>query len=84
VSPHYLEELILRAGLTPNLHPGSTFVSQIIFSAAPVASRRRQPGSGPERQTDPPVEVNGEFRESERVPWWEEYGGPLAVFGYSW
>lgn len=40
--------------------------------------------SGLERRADPPVEVNGELREAERVPWWSEYEGPLAVFGHYW
>lgn len=40
--------------------------------------------SGPERRANPPVEVNGELREAERVAWWQEYEGTLTVFGHYW
>ena len=40
--------------------------------------------SGPETNAERPFEAMGKLRYEARVPWWNEYEGPLCLFGHYW
>lgn len=40
--------------------------------------------SGREARADEPFEAMGQMRHERRVAWWQEYEGPLCVFGHYW
>jgi len=40
--------------------------------------------SGHEERSASPVVINGKERYRVRIPWWRDYGGPLAVVGHYW
>ncbi len=40
--------------------------------------------SGHETRSATPVVINGKERYRVRIPWWRDYGGPLAVVGHYW
>jgi hypothetical protein len=70
-----IEDAIERRGLTDP-------------SAAKLARQNDNPvkllTSGPEEKAPEPFESMGKLRYERRVAWWNDYRGPLCVFGHYW
>lgn len=70
-----IDDDILRRGLSGSL--------------AKLARQNENPikllTSGPEEQADPPFKtMDGKVRHERRIAWWDDYPGPLCVFGHYW